>query len=125
MHRRYSAALGLLLSVSSPVWAQSSTSPNASPPPPPPATSTQPAQPAADMQAVLTAHQALGAKPIESLTPVKARIQPSAADAANAVMRQQGMSTAPDPAVVTVEKPYGADPMQYARIYKPAAAAGL
>jgi len=66
----------------------------------------------------------LGAKPIETLTPVKARIQPSAADAARAVMRQKGLSTAPDPAVSTQDLPYGSDPMQFARIYKPAAATG-
>lgn len=74
------------------------------------------------MKAVLDAMMALGAKPIETLTPVKARIQPTAADAAHAVMRKQGMSTAPDPAVTTQDLPYGSDPMQYARIYKPAAA---
>ena len=76
------------------------------------------------MQAVLDAMMALGAKPIEELTPVKARTQPTAADGAHAVMRRQGMSTAPDPAVTTKDVPYGSDPMQYARIYRPAAAAG-
>uniref|UniRef100_UPI0035CA3D86 alpha/beta hydrolase n=1 Tax=uncultured Sphingomonas sp. TaxID=158754 RepID=UPI0035CA3D86 len=75
---------------------------------------------ASDMQAVLDQLPLLGAKPIETLTPVKARIQPSAADATHAVMRMKGMPTAPDAAVVTAEKSYGADPMQYARIYKPA-----
>jgi acetyl esterase/lipase len=37
-----------------------------------------------------------------------------------AVMHAKRMSTAPDPAVVTMDMPYGADPMQFARIYKPA-----
>jgi len=74
------------------------------------------------MQAVLDAHAALGPMPIEMLTPVKARLQPSAADAATAVMRKKGLSTAPDAAVTTKDVPYGADPMQYARIYRPAAA---
>lgn len=74
------------------------------------------------MQAVLDAHAALGPKPVETLSPVRARIEPSAADAAMAVMRKKGMSTAPDPAVTTMYVPYGADPMQYARIYRPAAA---
>ncbi len=78
----------------------------------------------ADMQAVLNQLPMLGAKPIETLTPVKARIQPSAADAARAVMRQRGLSTAPDPAVTTQDLPYGSDPMQFARIYKPVAATG-
>jgi acetyl esterase/lipase len=36
----------------------------------------------------------------------------------------KGMSTAPDPSVVTMDKPYGSDPMEFARIYKPAAATG-
>ena len=74
------------------------------------------------MQAVLDAHKALGAKPIETLTPAKARLEPSAADAAKMVMRQRGMSTAPDPAVTTKDVAYGADPMQFARIYTPVAA---
>ncbi|MHA6723955.1 alpha/beta hydrolase [Sphingomonas sp. RS2018] len=74
------------------------------------------------MQAVLDAHAALRPQPIETLTPVKARLQPSAADATKAVMRQKGMSTAPDAAVTTRDLPYGSDPMQYARVYKPVAA---
>ena len=119
---RLSAAL--LLGVSAPVLAQSAPSPNAPPPPQNRMAYPAPARAASDMQAVLAQHASLGAQPIELLTPVKARIQPSAADAARAVMRRQGMSTAPDPAVTTQELPYGADPMQYARIYKPVAAAG-
>jgi acetyl esterase/lipase len=103
--------------------AQSSMSLNAAPPPPPAKSSTMPPAAAPDMQAVLDAIAAMNPKPIELLTPVKARIQPSAADGAKAVMRARGMSTAPDPAVVTMDLPYGADPMQFARIYKPAAAA--
>jgi len=79
-----------------------------------------PAAAAPDMQAVLDQIAALGAKPIETLTPVKARLQPSAADGAKAVMRMKKMSTAPDPTVATMDIPYGADPMQFARIYKPA-----
>ncbi|WP_254606559.1 alpha/beta hydrolase [Sphingomonas bacterium] len=72
------------------------------------------------MQAVLDALAALGPKPIETLTPVKARIQPAFPDALHAVMRRQGQSTAPDPAVTTQDLPYGSDPMQYARVYRPA-----
>ena len=113
-----------LLGTSGAAIAQSSTSPNASPPPPTRHVATQPPVASADMQAVLDQLPRLGAKPIETLTPVKARIQPSAADAARAVMHQKGMSTAPDPAVTTQDMPYGSDPMQYARIYKPANATG-
>jgi acetyl esterase/lipase len=123
MNRGLALTAALLLGVSTSALAQSPTSINASPPPPPAAAPNPPAKAAADMQAVLDALAALGPKPTETLTPVQARIQPSPADAANAVMRKQGMSTAPDPAVTTVEKPYGADAMQYARIYKPAGAA--
>jgi acetyl esterase/lipase len=104
--------------------AQSTAALNAPPPPPPPAVATQPAPAAADMQAVLDAHAALRPMPIELLTPVKARLQPSAADATKAVVRQKGMSTAPDPAVVTQDLPYGSDAMQFARVYKPAAPTG-
>ena len=123
MTRGLALTAAMLLGVSTSALAQSPMSINAAPPAPPPPTSTVPAKPAADMQAVLDALAALGPKPTEKLTPVEARIQPSPADAANAVMRKQGVSTAPDPAVTTVEKAYGADAMQYARIYKPAGAA--
>jgi len=103
--------------------AQSRNSVNAPPPPPPPHVATQPAAPAADMKAVLDAHASLMPKPIETLSPLRARLQPSAADATRKVMRTRGLSTAPDPAVTTQDLPYGSDPMQYARIYKPVAAA--
>jgi len=114
--------LAALLASATGAFAQSPPSVNAPPPPPPPAVSIQPAKPAADMQAVLDAMMALGAKPIERLTPVKARLQPTAADGAKAVMRRQNRSTAPDPAVTTQDLAYGSDPMQYARVYRPAAA---
>lgn len=118
--------IGALLIASAPValGAQAPGSPNTPPPPAPAAVPTRPAKPAPDMQAVLDAHASLQPKPIELLTPVKARIQPSAADAARKYMRERGLSTAPDPAVVTRDLPYGADPSQYARIYRPAAATG-
>ena len=119
---RAAALMGLFVSGAS-AHAQSAMSINAAPPPPPAKTATMPPAAAADMQAVLDAIASMNPKPIETLTPVKARIQPSATDGAKAVMRAKGMSTAPDPAVVTMDKPYGSDPMQYARIYKPAAPA--
>ena len=124
MTMKWVAGLALGLSASTGAIAQSSMSTNAAPPPRPRPIATAPAPAATDMQAVLDAHAALGPKPIETLTPVKARLQPSAADATRAVMRQKGMSTAPDPAVTTQDLPYGADPMQYARVYKPVAATG-
>lgn len=106
------------------VFAQSIASTNAAPPPPPPMMDTRPPVADGDMQAVLDQHAALMPKPIETLTPVKARIQPSFADATKARMRALRQSTAPDPAVTTVDKPYGADPMQYARIYRPVGSIG-
>ena len=112
-----------LLASTAPAFAQSSQSVNAPPPPPPAASTAQPAKPAPDMQAILDAMMTLGAQPVETLTPLKARLQPTAADGAHAVMRRQGMSTAPDPAVTTRDIPYGSDPMQFARVYRPAAAA--
>lgn len=117
-------AAALLIGVSGAALAQSSNSTNAPPPPRPAMVATVPPPAAADMQAVLDAHAALKPLPIETLTPVKARLQPSAADATKAVMRKQGQSTAPDPAVTTQDVPYGSDPMQFARIYKPVAATG-
>ncbi|WP_413061458.1 alpha/beta hydrolase [Sphingomonas carotinifaciens] len=103
-----------------PALAQSARSITAPPPPPPPATSVQPPKAAPDMQSVLDALASLGGKPIETLTPAEARMQPSAADGARAAMQNKGMSTAPDPAVMTRDLPYGSDPKQFVRIYKPA-----
>jgi acetyl esterase/lipase len=122
MKSRYAFGLALLLGTATAASAQYARTPNAPPPPPPAVAATPPAQAAADMQAVLDAHKALGAKPIETLTPTKARLEPTAADAAKMVMRQKGMSTAPDPAVLTKDVSYGSDAMQFARIYTPAAA---
>ncbi|WP_394658831.1 alpha/beta hydrolase [uncultured Novosphingobium sp.] len=116
-------ALTLAISLTGTASAQSQPSPAAPPPLPPPAMKTQPAKAAPDMQIVLDALVTLGGKPIERLTPAEARLQPSAADGAKAVMAKKGMSTAPDPAVTTQDVPYGSDPKQFARIYKPAAAA--
>ena len=106
------------------VFAQSIAATNAPPPPPPPAVPTPPPAAAPDMQAVLDQHAALRPKPIEQLTPVKARLQPSAADATKARMRALRLSTAPDPSVTTRDVAYAADAMQYARIYRPAGSIG-
>lgn len=121
---RSSLAAVLALGTASAAIAQSTTSTNAPPPAPPAPIATQPPAAAADMQTVLDQLPLLGAKPIETLPPVKARLQPSAADAAKAAMRKAGMSTAPDPAVTTQDLPYGSDPMQFARVYRPVAVAG-
>lgn len=119
------AAAGMFLLASSGIaFAQSSISPNSPPPPLPRATSVKLPATAPDMIAVLRAQQLLGSKPIETLSPLRARLQPSVADGAKAVMRRKGMSTAPDPAVMTQDVAYGPDPMQFARIYKPASASG-
>ena len=111
-----------LLTASASVLAQSARSPSAPPPAAPPESATQPPKAAPDMQKVLDALAGLGSKPIETLTPAQARMQPSAADGAKAAMAQQGMSTAPDASVTTQDVPYGSDAQQFARIYKPAAA---
>ena len=49
----------------------------------------------ADMQAVLDAHASLKPKPIEKLSAVEARKQPTPADAVNLVLKKKGMSTDP------------------------------
>jgi acetyl esterase/lipase len=54
-----------------------------------------------DMRHVIDALSALGAKSIEKLQPAEARQQPSASDAAMKVLRDQGLSTLPDPRVKT------------------------
>ncbi len=102
--------------------AQSSPtgSPDARPPMFRPPSKQLPPPAAPDMQAVLNGMAKLGARPIHSLTPAQARAQPSPADGVRVVLRQRGMSTAPDPAVVTRDLAYGRDKEQVARIYTPA-----
>ena len=105
--------------------AQSPTSPNARPPSPtPPVSSVNRPTPSADMQAVLDASKRLGAKPVALGTPKAVRQAPTPADAAMAVMRQRGMSTAPDAAVSTRDVPYAPGAQQFVRIYTPLAASG-
>ena len=83
--------------------------------------SGQTATPDADMQAVLDAHAALGAKPIESLNVDQARTGPTLADAVMKVKEARGLPTAPDASVTTQDLAYPtAGGTQVARIYKPA-----
>ena len=81
---------------------------------------TTPGRPDAQMQAVLDELAALGGKPIETLTPVEARKQPTPTDAVMAVLRKQGKPTTPEPGVTatdrTIPGPAGALPV---RIYTP------
>ncbi len=89
------------------------------------ATSVDATVAAPDMQKVLDALAALGGKPIETLSPVEARLQPTPTDAVKAVMTQQGLSTSPDPSITTQDVTYPAGAgTQKARIYKPAGATG-
>ena len=82
--------------------------------------------PAADMQAVLDKLKALGAKPLETLTPEQARSGPSAADAANAVAATKAKAAGAQSAVSArdVTYPGAAGPLP-ARIYTPAGAANV
>lgn len=78
------------------------------------------AMPDDQMQQVLDAHAALGAKPLETLTPAEARKGPTPADAAKKLAAGEGKPTTPDPAVSTVDRtipgPAGALPV---RIFTP------
>jgi acetyl esterase len=62
------------------------------------------AQPDQQMKNVLDQLQALGPKPIPTLTAAEARKQPTPADAAKREMAKEGKPTAPDPAVVSVDR---------------------
>lgn len=90
--------------------------------PPPPVVPANPAnmgpdRPAADMQQVLDVLASLGGRPIETLTPAQARVQPTPADAVMRIMQQRGIPA--DTSVATEERSYGADPWQKVRIYHP------
>ena len=63
-------------------------------------------KPEPEMKELLLALTALGAKPIQTLTPTDARSQPTMADAVNAVLKKNGVSSDPSklvPDVTTVE----------------------
>lgn len=91
----------------------------------PAAASAEAGKPSADMQKVLDKLASLGGKPIETLSELDARRQPTPADAVKAVMTDMGLSTAPDPAVATKDVMYPAGAgQQKARIYTPAGATG-
>ena len=77
--------------------------------------------PASDMQVVLDKLKALGAKPLETLTPEQARAGPSAADAAKAVAATKSERAAEGPEVSARDVTYsGAAGQLPARIYTPA-----
>lgn len=112
------------LAVGGSAAAQSPAALNTPPPPLPTAAATPPAALAEDMKSVLDQLPLLGARPIEALTVAEARLEPGAADAYNAAIHKAGMSVAPDATVTTQDLAYGADAMQFARVYRPGAAAG-
>ena len=61
-------------------------------------------KPEPEMKELLMALAALGGKPIETLTPTEARLQPTMADAVNALLKKRGEDTAKlGPDVTTVE----------------------
>ena len=76
-----------------------------------------------DMQAVLDQLGALGGKPIETLTPAQARMQPTPADAVKALLKKQGRTTDPTelvPGVTSRDRMIpGAAGQIPARIYTP------
>lgn len=77
----------------------------------------------ADMQAVLDALAAMGGKPIETLTPTEARLQPTPADAVMNVLKTKGMDTSPTalvPGVTSTDRMIiGAAGDIPARVYTP------
>lgn len=75
------------------------------------------------LQAVFMQYMALGPKPIQTLTPQEARLQPSFADAVRALRQSQGQSVAPEPvaSVTDISVPGGAGQIP-ARVYTPTGA---
>ena len=77
----------------------------------------------ADMQAVLDELAQLGGKPIETLTPVEARRQPTPSDAVMSLLKKQGKDTSPSalvPGVTSVDREIpGAAGNLPARVYTP------
>lgn len=82
-------------------------------------------KPTADNQSVLDAMMRLGAKPVHTLTPPEARLQPTFADGVKSVLADAGRPTAPPPGVtardITVR---GAAGNLHAKLYKPDGVSG-
>lgn len=82
-------------------------------------------EPDGQMQAVLDALRSLGGKPIETLTPLAARTQPTPTDAVEALLRERGQPTTPEPGVRSVDRtipgPGGPLPV---RVYTPEQGSG-
>ena len=80
------------------------------------------AKPDSDMQAVLDQLAALHGKPIETLSAVEARKQPTPTDAVKALLVKMGKPTTPPPGVTTVDRMVaGAAGQIKARVYTPSA----
>ena len=77
------------------------------------------AAPDSQMQAVLDQLKALGPKPLDTLTAVEARQQPTPADAVKALLTKQGKRTAPQPVGKVEDRMLGELP---ARLYWPSGA---
>lgn len=83
------------------------------------------AQPDSQMQAVLETLNALGGRPIETLSPTEARLQPTPADAVRALRLQRGEVTPPAHAVTISDIIIaGASAPLRARVYTPVAGVG-
>ncbi len=78
----------------------------------------------ADMLRVLTAFQASGAKPVQTLTVEQARAQPTPGDAATTVAVQMGLPAKMPVARVTDIQVAGATGMLPARVYDPQTSRG-
>lgn len=98
-------------------------------PPPVPGTSEgpalPPATPTAQMQVVLDSLTGLGGKPIATLTAAEARKQPTPTDAVKAVLKAQGKSTTPDPAVASADRNISVEGRSLpVRVYTPKTGSG-
>ncbi|MFI5257535.1 MAG: alpha/beta hydrolase [Gemmatimonadales bacterium] len=84
------------------------------------------ARPDSQMQDVLDQLASLGGKPIETLTAVEARRQPTPADAVQHLLVEQGMSAEPPPGVTLshIEIPGAAGSSMATNVYTPPGAGG-
>jgi len=77
----------------------------------------------AQMQLVLDMYASLGGKPVETLTPEEARAQPSPASAVEALLREQGRSTEPEPVAEVMARTIAGPAEEIpVRVYRPASA---
>ena len=120
LNRIVAAAVLVIATGVAPDRALAQAAPVPAPPEPSPPGPIVKPTPTAQMQAVLDELAALGAQPVQTLTPEQARAQPSFADAVRSLLARTGESTEPEQVAAVEDGSYpGSAGTMPLRIYRP------